>query len=87
MLMEWEPTAWPPRLLAADSQLRGGNAGNTDYIGWGGANGISTGANNAVSLGSGGTCTSSTVYCYTGKHWIRRWCMMSPATPLIIAKC
>ena len=35
----------------------------------------------------GGTCTSSTVYCYTGKHWIRRWCMMSPATPLIIAKC
>ena len=41
----------------------------------------------AVPLTLGGTCTSSTVYCYTGKHWIRRWCMMSPATPLIIAKC
>ena len=44
---------------------RGGSVGNTDYIGWVGMSGNLTAAANAVNLG-GGTCTNSTVYCYTG---------------------
>ena len=44
---------------------RGGTIGNTDYIGWGGLVSGPTGANNTINL-NGGTCTNSTVYCYTG---------------------
>lgn len=44
-----------------------GNGGNADYIGWGSDNYYpnNTPANRTINLG-GGTCTSSTVYCYTG---------------------
>ena len=64
------PTGGIPEVtISGDSEVhahRGGDIGNTDYIGWGGNNNIYTGANNAVNLG-GGTCTNSTVYCYTGE--------------------
>ena len=36
----------------------------TDYIGWAGSS-WGTNADSTINLG-GGTCTSSTVYCYTG---------------------
>lgn len=44
-----------------------GNGGNADYIGWGSDNYYpnNTPANRTINL-NGGTCTSSTVYCYTG---------------------
>lgn len=44
-----------------------GNGGNADYIGWGSDNYYpnNTPANRTINLG-GGTCTSSTIYCYTG---------------------
>ena len=44
-----------------------GNGGSADYIGWGSDNYYpnNTPANRTINLG-GGTCTSSTVYCYTG---------------------
>lgn len=43
------------------------NGGNADYIGWGSDNYYpnNTPANRTINL-NGGTCTSSTVYCYTG---------------------
>lgn len=43
---------------------RGG--GNADYIGYPYKYGEATGAASTVNLGQGGTCTSSTIYCYTG---------------------
>ena len=43
---------------------RGGSVGKTDYIGWAGSS-WGTNADSTINLG-GGTCTSSTVYCYTG---------------------
>ena len=44
-----------------------GNGGNADYIGWGSDNYYpnNTPANRTINLG-GGTCTGSTIYCYTG---------------------
>ena len=44
---------------------RGG--GNADYIGYPYKYGEATGAASTVNLGQGGTCTSSTIYCYTGE--------------------
>ena len=62
------PASIPMVTIAGQSEVhahRGGSVGNTDYIGWGGILGNYTAAANAVNLG-GGTCTNSTVYCYTG---------------------
>ena len=62
------PTSIPKVTITGQSEVhahRGGSVGNTDYIGWGGILGNYTAAANAVNLG-GGTCTNSTVYCYTG---------------------
>lgn len=62
------PTSIPKVTITGQSEVhahRGGSVGNTDYIGWGGIWGNHTAAANAVNLG-GGTCTNSTVYCYTG---------------------
>lgn len=42
---------------------RGGN--NTDYIGWAGNSNGTTDTKNTINL-NGGSCTTSTVYCYTG---------------------
>ena len=44
---------------------RGSPGLSSDYIGWAGSTANSTAANSTINLG-GGTCTSSTVYCYTG---------------------
>ena len=44
---------------------RGG--GNADYIGYPYKYSVATGAASTVNLGQGGTCTSSTIYCYTGE--------------------
>ena len=44
---------------------RGSPGLSSDYIGWAGSTVNSTAANSTINLG-GGTCTSSTVYCYTG---------------------
>ena len=44
---------------------RGGN--NTDYIGWAGELDANTSATNTCNFGTGGTCTNSTIYCYTGE--------------------
>ena len=44
---------------------RGG--GNADYIGYPYKYSVATGAASTVKLGQGGTCTSSTIYCYTGE--------------------
>ena len=43
---------------------RGG--GNADYIGYPYKYSVATGAASTVNLGQDGTCTSSTIYCYTG---------------------
>lgn len=54
-----------PVVTISDSEIhthRGG--GNADYIGWGDYRN-NTPANSTINL-NGGTCTSSTVYCYTG---------------------
>ena len=62
------PTFIPTVTITGQSEVhahRGGSVGSTDYIGWGGISGNVTAAANAVNLG-GGTCTNSTVYCYTG---------------------
>ena len=62
------PTSIPKVTITGQSEVhahRGGSVGSTDYIGWGGISGNLTAAANAVNLG-GGTCTNSTVYCYTG---------------------
>ena len=62
------PTSIPVVTISNNSEVhahRGGTIGNTDYIGWGGLNSYPTGANNTINL-NGGTCTNSTVYCYTG---------------------
>ncbi len=62
------PTSIPTVTITGQSEVhahRGGSVGSTDYIGWGGMWGNHTAAANAVNLG-GGTCTNSTVYCYTG---------------------
>lgn len=62
------PTSIPVVTISNHSEVhahRGGTIGNTDYIGWGGLNSYPTGANNTINL-NGGTCTNSTVYCYTG---------------------
>ena len=62
-----DPISIPVVKISNDSDVhahRGGSVGNTDYIGWAGSSwGIN--ANSTINLG-GGTCTSSTVYCYTG---------------------
>ena len=44
---------------------RGG--GNADYIGYPYKYSVATGAASTVNLGQDGTCTSSTIYCYTGE--------------------
>ena len=62
------PTSIPMVTISNNSEVhahRGGTIGNTDYIGWGGLVSGPTGANNTINL-NGGTCTNSTVYCYTG---------------------
>ena len=62
-----DPASIPKVTITGQSEVhahRGGSVGNTDYIGWGSMSGNHTAAN-AVNLG-GGTCTNSTVYCYTG---------------------
>ena len=65
--MSGDPTSIPVVKISNGSDVhahRGGSVGNTDYIGWAGSSwGIN--ANSTINLG-GGTCTSSTVYCYTG---------------------
>ena len=61
------PKSIPVVKISNDSDIhahRGGSVGNTDYIGWAGSS-WGMNANSTINLG-GGTCTSSTVYCYTG---------------------
>lgn len=59
----------PKVIIKSNSEVhahRGGVIGDTDYIGW--ANTMwddAINASNTINLG-GGTCTNSTVYCYTG---------------------
>ena len=65
--MSGDPTSIPVVKISNDSDVhahRGGSVGNTDYIGWAGSS-WGMNANSTINLG-GGTCTSSTVYCYTG---------------------
>lgn len=60
------PKSIPVVKISDNSEIhahRGGSVDKTDYIGWAS---IVIYANNAINLG-GGTCTSSTVYCYTGE--------------------
>ena len=57
-----------PVVIISNSEVhahRGAINSDTDYIGWGGGDNYLTGANKTINL-NGGTCTSSTVYCYTG---------------------
>ena len=66
--MSGDPTSIPVVKISNGSDVhahRGGSVGKTDYIGWAGSMWNGTAANSAINLG-GGTCTSSTVYCYTG---------------------
>lgn len=65
--MSGDPTSIPVVKISNGSDVhahRGGSVGKTDYIGWAGSS-WGTNANSTINLG-GGTCTSSTVYCYTG---------------------
>lgn len=58
-----------PVVTISDSEIhthRGVHGGNADYIGWGNDDYQNTPANRTINLG-GGTCTSSTIYCYTGE--------------------
>lgn len=60
------PNSIPTIVIKNESKIHAhrGNS-STDYIGWAGDMMNSTAANSTINLG-GGTCTSSTVYCYTG---------------------
>ena len=62
------PTSIPTVIIKNQSTVhayRGGN--NTDYIGWSGDyNNAVTSATNTCNFGTGGSATSSTIYCYTG---------------------
>lgn len=59
------PTA-VPNITIKGSEIHAHRGGSTaDYIGWGNNKAGETAGNGAITLG-GGTCTSSTVYCYTG---------------------
>ena len=60
------PTSIPTVIIKNQSVVhayRGGN--NTDYIGWSGDPVGSTAASNTCNFGTDGSCTGSTVYCYT----------------------
>ena len=61
------PTSIPTVIIKNQSVVhthRGGN--NTDYIGWAGDMNANTPATNSCNFGTGGSATSSTIYCYTG---------------------
>lgn len=59
------PTA-VPNITISGSEIHAHRGGSTaDYIGWGNNKAGDTTGNGAITLG-GGTCTSSTIYCYTG---------------------
>ena len=62
------PTSIPTVIIKNQSTVhayRGGN--NTDYIGWSGDyNNAVKSATNTCNFGTGGSATSSTIYCYTG---------------------
>lgn len=55
-----------PTIVIKNESIIHAHRGNslTDYIGWAGNAWNSTAANSTINLG-GGTCTNSTVYCYT----------------------
>lgn len=60
------PTSIPTVIIKNQSTVhayRGGN--NTDYIGWAGDKNAVTSATNTCNFGTGGSATSSTIYCYT----------------------
>lgn len=60
------PTSIPVVNISNQSVIHAHRGGvNTDYIGWTGNRWNSTDANSTINLG-GGTCTGSTIYCYTG---------------------
>lgn len=61
------PHSIPKVTISNQSEIHAhrGGGGNTDYIGWAGDKHNYTSGNSTINLG-GGTCTSSTVYCYTG---------------------
>ena len=59
------PTA-VPNITISGSEIHAHRGGSTaDYIGWGNNEAGDTAGNGSITLG-GGTCTSSTVHCYTG---------------------
>ena len=69
MSMISSPSPIPTVTITGESEVhahRDGSDGKTDYIGWAGFEWGDTNGNNEINLG-GGTCTSSTVYCYTGE--------------------
>ena len=62
------PTSIPTVIIKNQSVVhvyRGGN--NTDYIGWSTAmKATGTASASTCNFGTGGSCTGSTIYCYTG---------------------